>query len=32
MTGVFAAAYCAVLDHGENSSTFVYDQKVMRNH
>ena len=32
MTSVFAAAYCIALAHGENPSTFVYEQKVMRNH
>ena len=30
--GVFATTYCAALAHGENPSTFVYDQKVTRNH
>ena len=30
--GVFATAYCAALAHGENPSTFVYEQKTMRNH
>ena len=30
--GLFAAAYCTSLAHGQNPSSFVYDQAAMRTH
>ena len=30
--GLFAAAYCTSLAHGQNLSAFVYDQFLMRKH
>ena len=30
--GLFAAAYCTSLAHGQNPSAFVYDQSLMGKH
>ena len=30
--GVFAAAYCTALSHGQNPSSYVYNQSMMREH
>ena len=32
MTVVFAAAYCMSLVHGDNPSSYVYEQKDLRGH